>query len=41
MYLIYPLPNIIIRYPNIKDQVSTLYEDDDGVCYKYHRKEII
>lgn len=40
LYLIYPSPVVIVRYPNIKDKISALYEDDEGVCYRYHRKEI-
>lgn len=27
-------------YPNINDEVSKMYIDDNGVCYKYYRKEL-
>lgn len=40
LYLIYPTPVVIVKYPNVKDRISAVYEDDDGVCYRYHRKEI-
>lgn len=35
MFLIAPEPKIIVKYPNLHDDMSLLYEDDEGVCYRY------
>ncbi len=40
LYLVYPSPNVIIKYPNVKNEVSDVYIDENNVCYKYHRKEV-
>jgi hypothetical protein len=40
MYLIAPKPEIILKYPTVKDKISGMYVDDKGVCYRYHTKEI-
>ena len=40
-YLTAPPPNIVVKYPtpfNIKD---TVYQDTNGVCYKYKIKEAV
>ncbi len=39
-YLIYPVPRVIIKYPNFKYDVSDKYIDDKGKTYRYFRKEI-
>lgn len=41
LYLIYPQPDVIIKHPSPEQEVSDVYVDDNGVCYRYHRKEII
>lgn len=40
LYLLYPTPRIIVKYPSIKNTVSDLYIDENDVCYRYHKKEI-
>jgi hypothetical protein len=40
LYIIYPNPRIIVKYPSVNDKISDIYVDDEGVCYRYHRKEI-
>ena len=43
MFILYvqaPKPEIIVKYPNIKEEISDTYIDDQGVCYRYHRVEI-
>lgn len=40
LYLIQPEPMIIIKEPNINNEISDQYIDDNNICYKYHRKEI-
>lgn len=40
LYISAPCPQIVIKYPNIKDDESQMYVDDKGVCYKYKKKEI-
>ncbi|ATZ80775.1 hypothetical protein BMW23_0729 [Bodo saltans virus] len=40
LYIISPKPEIILKYPSVKDKVSDMYVDDKGVCYRYHTKEI-
>ena len=41
LYLIYPEPVILIRYPLPDQEVSDVYVDDNNVYYKYHRKEVL
>ena len=39
-YLTAPTPKIVVKYPtpfNIKD---TVYQDTNGVCYKYKIREV-
>jgi len=40
LYIMEPKPQIILKYPNIEQEVSDTYVDDNNVCYKYHKKEI-
>jgi hypothetical protein len=39
LYLICPEPEVIVKYPNPANEVSDIYIDDNGVCYRYHRKD--
>ena len=41
LWLMYPEPRIILKMPNPKEDVSDLYVDDNGVCYRYHREEVL
>ena len=38
LYLTSPKPEIVVKYPDISKDVSDMYVDDRGVCYRYHRK---
>lgn len=40
IYITYPKPKIVLKYPKINDKVSNLYIDNNDICYRYHRKEI-
>jgi len=40
LYLFKPDPKVIIKYPNMNNDVSDLYVDDNNVCYKYHKTDI-
>jgi hypothetical protein len=40
LYIITPLPKVIVKHPDPKNLKSDLYIDDNGVCYRYKRKEI-
>lgn len=40
LYLLYPEPDIIVKHPSPENDISDVYVDDNGVCYRYHRKEI-
>ena len=41
LYMFAPKPKVILKYPSIKDDVSDLYVDENNVCYRYHKKQII
>lgn len=41
LYLMFPNPQIIIKYPSPQNNISDVYVDDNNVCYRYYRKEII
>lgn len=41
LWLLFPEPKIIIKMPNPRENVSDLYVDDNGVCYRYHREEVM
>ena len=40
LYIRFPNPEVVIKYPNIEDEKSDLYVDDNNVCYRYHREPI-
>lgn len=40
IYVFYPKPKIIIKYPNPNIAQDTLYIDDSNVCYKYKKEQI-
>lgn len=40
LYIISPEKITIRMYPDPSSQVSQLYVDSIGTCYRYHRKEI-
>lgn len=40
IYVLYPKPKVVLKYPSVKDDRSDLYVDDNNVCYRYHRSEI-
>lgn len=40
LYLIYPTPLVVIKYPNFEESVSDKYIDDKGRIYRYFRREI-
>ena len=39
LWFLQPNPQIIVKYPNIKDKISDLYIDDSGTCYRYRTTE--
>ena len=38
LYIFSPNPQVILKYPNHKQDKSRLYKDDNGVCYRYKTK---
>jgi len=40
VYIVAPKPDVIIKDPNPEDPSSTVYLDDSGVCYRYHKQEV-
>ncbi len=40
IYILYPKPKVVLKYPSIKDEVSDLYVDDNNTCYRYHKSQI-
>ena len=40
LYITASKPKIILKFPNVNNQVSDLYVDDNNICYKYHRTEV-
>lgn len=40
LYLLAPEPEIVIKYPDISKEISDVYVDDQGVCYRYHRVKV-
>ncbi|VBB18030.1 hypothetical protein YASMINEVIRUS_493 [Yasminevirus sp. GU-2018] len=40
LYLMYPEPEVMIKYPSPEQETSDVYVDDNNVCYKYKRREI-
>ena len=35
----YPEPKVIYVKPDLNDNISKTYKDDNNVCYRYHKKE--
>ncbi len=40
LYLFCPNPEILVKFPNPRSDVSDVYIDENDVCYRYHRNEI-
>jgi len=40
VYMITPVPKLVIKYPNIKNPDDTLYMDDNNVCYRYKKEKV-
>jgi hypothetical protein len=40
LYLLTPIPKIIVKHPDPTKTGSDLYVDDNGVCYKYKRVQV-
>lgn len=40
LFVFAPKPEVVVKYPDIKEEISNVYVDDKGVCYRYHRVEI-
>lgn len=40
LYLTYPKPKVILKYPSIKNKISDLYKDTNNVCYRYHKRDV-
>jgi len=40
LYITYPKPKVILKYPSLDDNVSDMYVDDNNICYRYHRREV-
>jgi len=40
LYVFQQEPKVIIKYPNLKDDISNMYVDDNNICYRYHKSEI-
>ena len=40
LYYFSPEPEVLIKYPDISQDVSDVYIDDQDVCYRYHREEV-
>ena len=40
LYVFAPEPKVILKYPNLKDDVSHMSVDDNNICYRYHKSEI-
>lgn len=40
VYITSPKPQVIVKYPTVKNAGKILYEDDNGVCYKYRAVEV-
>jgi hypothetical protein len=39
LYIIQPEPVVIVKYPSPKEEVSSVYVDDNNVYYRYYREE--
>lgn len=40
VYAVSPLPRVIIKHPNSENAGKVLYQDDNGVCYRYKKEAL-
>ena len=40
LYVFGPRAEIVVKYPDLSQEVSDVYVDNRGVCYRYHRVEV-
>lgn len=40
LFIIAPEPQVVVKYPNLYDNESNVYVDDEGVCYKYKLNKV-
>lgn len=40
LYILYPEPEIMVKYPDPEKEMSDVYVDDNNICYRYKRNEI-
>jgi len=40
LYILYPNPEVMVKYPSLTEKLSDVYVDDNNVCYRYKRNEI-
>jgi hypothetical protein len=40
LYMIAPMPKIVVKHPDPSQVKSDLYMDDNGVCYRYKRVQV-
>lgn len=40
LYVFGPEAEIVVKYPDLSKEVSDVYVDNRGVCYRYHRVEL-
>ena len=40
IYMIYPKPKVILKYPSLDQEISDLYIDNNNTCYRYHKTQI-
>jgi hypothetical protein len=36
VYVLKPSPNIVYKYPTLDNAGKVVYQDRNGVCFKYH-----
>lgn len=40
LYMTSSKPRVVLKYPNLKNDVSEMYVDDNNVCYRYHKTQV-
>ena len=40
VYITAPIPNIIVKYPTLKNANDTIFIDESNKCYKYIPKPV-
>jgi len=40
LYIFGPEAEIVVKYPDISHEISDVYVDNRGVCYRYQRVEV-